>query len=73
MALTKAQKRIVSQLAEGGQIWPVSCAEEPTDDPNVFFLIAVFRNGEFLYTERTQLRTLIELRRLWYIGEDDIF
>lgn len=71
--LTRAQRAVMRRLEAGGQIWAVSSAEEPTDDPNVSFVVAVFDNGEFIGTENVQVRTLVRLRSLGLIPEDAIF
>lgn len=62
--MTRRQRYILGELAKNGQIWLVSDAEEPADDPKASWVLAVFRGGDLLLTEHVQVRTLLELHML---------
>lgn len=54
MRLTKAQRRVLDDLRNGGQLWTVSYDFE--DDPTTHQIVAVFADGEFVGTYRPQWR-----------------
>ena len=68
MALTKAQQRILSALAHGGQIWSVASEEKINAEP--FALLAHFQGQEWFGTEIIQHRTLVSLVCLGKIAGD---
>lgn len=66
--LTRAQRRIVNALAEGGQLWPVGELDRLHEDDgptDAFYVLAEWYGPEWddFLTTRVQTRTLSELSR----------
>lgn len=63
MSLTKAERRVVAALDNGGQLWLVAdCdVEDPADDPKAHYIVAEFAGDELAGTWRPQRRTVVGL------------
>lgn len=61
--LTRAQHRILYELARGGQLWATSTSSvvDLDEDPNERYLLAIFSGDELAGTQPVQLRTVLAL------------